>query len=90
MNAIAHMVQNIGARPVFHARAVKVPPVTKRVREVAQFVADNPGCSRSAVAYVFDCAPNTAHVHLHAAKLNGLIRCENKGRFSRWWPVEAA
>jgi hypothetical protein len=90
MNTIAHMVQAIGAKPAVYAKRAKVPPVTQRVREVAEFVRATPGCSREAVALAFKCAARTAGIHLQAAKLNGLVRCDHMGRFSRWWPVEAA
>lgn len=90
MNAMAFMVNAVTAKPTPRTRAIKVPKVTARVREVAQFVADNPGCNRTEVAAAFKCARNTAHVHLYAARCNGLIRCDNRGRFSRWYPVEAA
>lgn len=88
MSAIAFMVQAIAAKPAVYTKRANVPPVTRRVREVAEFVRATPGCSREAVALAFKCAARTAGTHLQAAKLNGLIRCDHKGRFSRWWPTE--
>ena len=71
-----------------YTRRKKLPPATVRVREVAEFVRLNPGVTRSMVADRFGCARNTANIHLQAARINGLIRVENKGRFSKWYYIE--
>lgn len=86
--AMTAMVQAISGRPAQdYAAPAKVPPLTQRVLEVAQFVRENPGCARVSVSWAFDCAARTAGIHLQAAKLNGLIRSDSRGRYSRWWPV---
>ena len=71
-----------------YTRRKKLPPATARVLEVAEFVKQNPGVTRSMVAERFGCARNTANIHLQAARINGLIRVENKGRFSKWYYIE--
>lgn len=85
MNAMAYIAAKV-TRP--YTSRKKLPPVTVRVREVAEFVKQNPGVTRSMVAERFGCARNTANIHLQAARLNGLIRVDFKGRFSRWYFVE--
>lgn len=83
MNAMAAIVRTVSSP---FTRRAKIPPLTKRVQEVADWVRDNPGCSRQAVAAQFECAGRTAGIHLQAAKLNNLVRCEYLGRFSKWYP----
>jgi hypothetical protein len=84
MNATAAIVKAV-ASPF----APKKPRLTKRVREVAEFVAQHPGCSRAAVIAHFGSAGRTIGVHLQAAQANGLVRCEYAGRYSKWYPNAA-
>ncbi len=86
MNAMAYMANiAVGLKP----RQKTIPPVTNRVREVAEFVRQNPGATRAQVAQRFGCTARTAQVHMQAARINGLCRVDNKGRFSRWYPINA-
>lgn len=71
-----------------YTRRKTIPKATARVLEVVEFVRQHPGATRSTVAEHFNCARNTANIHLQAGRLNGLIRVDSKGRFSRWYFVE--
>ena len=85
MNAMAYLAAKVTSP---FTRRKTIPKATVRVLEVVEFVRQNPGATRSMVAERFGCARNTANIHLQAARLNGLIRVDFKGRFSRWYFVE--
>lgn len=85
MNAMAYLAKKVTSP---FTRRKTIPKVTVRVLEVVEFVRQHPGATRSMVAERFNCARNTANIHLQAARLNGLIRVDFKGRFSRWYFVE--
>lgn len=85
MNAMAYMAAKVTSP---FTRRKTIPKATVRVLEVVEFVRQHPGATRSMVAERLGCARNTANIHLQAARLNGLIRVDAKGRFSKWYVIE--
>lgn len=86
MSAMAAIVRTVSSP---FTRRAKIPNLTNRARQAADFVRANPGCRLAMVVQGLKCARGTAQIHLQVAKLNGLIRCDFAGRFSKWYPHAA-
>ena len=85
MTGIAFIVSELRRRPVMLEQGSG--EATPRVRQIAELVRDNPGITMSAIALRLGSAKRTAQLHLNTAMRLRLVRCDNAGKYTRWWPV---
>ena len=85
MNGVAFIVRELSRRPVMFEGCDR--ELTPRVQQIADMVRDNPGITMSAIALKLGSAKRTVGIHLNVAMHRRLVKCDNRGRYARWWPV---